>query len=585
MEKEVSAQDFLGARPLTMSLSREPRPRAADAAFLQKLESAIVRRSFATRLLRRLRSLDQALAQTLSWHGLKLRLQALRTGRSVAEVEILSRVIYRVEQLFLVHRGTCRLLLHVCGRGVKKDARTVAEMLSTIQDYAPAISPRGSETTLEEFRVAGLRVWIASGEQSYLVAVIRGNPPPDLRGALEKTVRDVQARKADALANFEVDATGFLPLRSQLETCLIADYREPKAQPRTQRRVRFLTAAVAGLAAAAILNWLRLEWRWNDYVSRLQELPGIVVSHAQRGWTGPSHIAGLRDPLAADPALVARQAGLDPTGIRFDWWEFQTPEPALALRRFEIAYAPPPTVETYLEDGVLYLTGSAPYEWIEPVRRDATKMPGIRKVMDRKLNVVFAPELVLKRFIDRFGVPKNMEARMGPRNRVVLWGEATHDWLVRVRSGLKEIPGASDLDDRNVIDLDLETYKKTKTAIEEISIAFLPEKDEVAPDGLVALSRLTDHIRRCLEAAKQLNYKAVVEISGSAKAAGSHASNNDLGPQRAAAVRGFLLGCDFEPAAFVLASPDATPSIGEPPKQVDPGVEFKVVLKSLVAAP
>lgn len=587
MKENEAAPGVLGARALTINLRREPRPRAVGPAFLQKMESAIVRRSLPAQLWRRLQAWDQTLTQTFSWQGLKLRLQALRTGRSVAEVELISRVIYRVEELFLIHRGTCQLLLHAHNRGLKKDPRMVAEMLSTIQDYTPAVSPSEQATALEEFRVAGLQVWIASSEHGYLVAVIRGNPPPDLRGALEQTLYNVQNAKTDALANFDGNATDFLPLRPALEACLIADYREARVRPRGQRRLKILVAAVAGVMAAAIFLGFRREWRWNNYVSRLEKMPGIVVSHAQRGWTEPSQIAGLRDPLAADPALVARQMRLDPAGIRFDWKEFQTPEPALALRRFEITYAPPATVSTRLEDGVLYLTGSASHEWIERVKQDAAKIPGIRKVVDRKLDIVFSPESVLQRFIARFGLPEGMEARMGPKNRVVLWGEATHAWLARVRSNLKEIPGASDLDDRNVLDLDLETYKKTKKAVEETSIAFLPEKDELAPAGLVALSRATDHLRRCLEAAKRLNYRAVVEISGSAPAAaGSGASNADLGQRRATAVRVFLLGSDFEPGAFLVVNPEKVPPTAEvTPEQTEPEVRFRMVLKSRVAAP
>ncbi|WP_245521448.1 hypothetical protein, partial [Mesorhizobium sp. M3A.F.Ca.ET.175.01.1.1] len=42
------------------------------------------------------------------------------------------------------------------------------------------------------------------------------------------------------------------------------------------------------------------EERWQAYVSRLQTQPGIIVAE-QNVRDGQFYIAGLRDPLAADP--------------------------------------------------------------------------------------------------------------------------------------------------------------------------------------------------------------------------------------------------------------------------------------------
>ena len=51
-------------------------------------------------------SLNQTLEHTFSWRGLKWRFEALRTGKSFAEVVMLRSLVYRVEQLFLIHRKT-----------------------------------------------------------------------------------------------------------------------------------------------------------------------------------------------------------------------------------------------------------------------------------------------------------------------------------------------------------------------------------------------------------------------------------------------------------------------------------------------
>jgi outer membrane protein OmpA-like peptidoglycan-associated protein len=90
-----------------------------------------------------------------------------------------------------------------------------------------------------------------------------------------------------------------------------------------------------------------------------------------------------------------------------------------------------------------------------------------------------------------------------------------------------------------VIDLDLQTFKQTKSVIESAFIYFLVDKDNFATEGFAALSRLPDELRRCLDSAKRLGFEATIEIHGHADAVGSEARNADLSQRRANAVHAF----------------------------------------------
>jgi OOP family OmpA-OmpF porin len=46
--------------------------------------------------------------------------------------------------------------------------------------------------------------------------------------------------------------------------------------------------------------------RWQRYLARLQSEPGIVITTARKDW-GHYSVAGLRDPLAADPVSLASE--------------------------------------------------------------------------------------------------------------------------------------------------------------------------------------------------------------------------------------------------------------------------------------
>ncbi len=566
--------------------SIEQRPEVFIDA-LHPIIGSVVRRSIAESLRNLLQSFNQTLEHTFSWQGLKWRFEALRTGRSFAEVVMLRSLVYRVEQLFLIHRETSMALLHASADdAVAQDSDMVAGMLSAIQDFARDSFKTGQDASLEEFRVGELQVWIAPGRYAYLAAVIRGNPPRELRTALEETVESAHILKAAALAKFSGDAEEFESLRPELESCLRAQYDKSKTGPGQRGRVSFVLAPVVGLIVAAAIIGFRRQAKWEDFVARLRSQPGITITEVDHGWISPSHIAGLRDPLAPDPLAIAQKAKVNPDSIQFDWKEYQALDSSLVLQRFETAYPPPSTVKAEVDRGVLKLTGSAPYEWIVPVREGARKVSGIQSIADEQLEIAYPPEPVIERFTQRFGLPDGIQAKMGSKQTLVLEGDATHSWLAKVRVAAKDMPGISEIDDQKVTDLDLQTFKETKAIIESAFVYFLVDKDNFATEGFAALSRLPDLVRRCLASAKRLGYTAVIEIHGHADALGAAARNQDLSQRRAAAVQEFLVGCGFEPQTFRVIGLGAESVAGEAtPEQADRVVGFKVVLGPGPAAP
>ena len=113
---------------------------------------------------RLLQSLNQSLEHTFSWRGLKWRFEALRTGKKFRRGGDAAQPLYRVEQVFLIHRETSLALLHVAADpALSRDSDMVAGMLSAIQDFARDSFQTGDDSTLEEFRIGELQVWIASG--------------------------------------------------------------------------------------------------------------------------------------------------------------------------------------------------------------------------------------------------------------------------------------------------------------------------------------------------------------------------------------------------------------------------------------
>jgi OOP family OmpA-OmpF porin len=554
---------------------------------LHPIIGPIVRRSIAESLRRLLQSLNQTLEHTFSWRGLKWRFEALRTGKSFAEVVMLRSLVYRVEQVFLIHRETSVALLHVAADPSQaQEIEMIASMLSAIQDFARDSFRTGADSALEEFRVGELQVWIAPGRYAYLAAVIRGNPSRELRATLEETIDSIHVLKGSALAKFDGDTATFESLRPELESCLRAQFSEKNAQ-RQPTRAWFILILIAALFAAAIIVAAEKKARWSRFVRDLNAQSGIVVTSAHKGWISHSRIKGLRDAAAADPAVIARRDGLDPSQIIFGWKNYLALDDASVRRRFEKRFGVPAKTQISLTNGTLTLSGSPPYEWIERVRREATSIPGIVAIADKSAKIFYDPNLAQERFEARFGLPDSVNARL-TNGVLTLSGEASHRWLTRVRAEATFLPGINKLNDRAMVDLDERTFAESKSIIEHAFVYFLTNKDNIATEGFVALSRLPDEIRRCQSAAQRFGCEISLEIDGYADAVGDETKNADLSRRRAEKVRDFLLSCGF-PAEMlhpVAMGKQPAAAEGKPaPEEADRRVALKVTTRASAVAP
>jgi OOP family OmpA-OmpF porin len=607
-DKERRSQDVAAILPAAVKLSRARggelagalRP-AVESSVQQSIEKRpetfvnalhpiigpIVRRALAESMRRLLQSLNQSLEHTFSWRGLKWRFEALRTGKSFAEVVMLRSLVYRVEQIFLIHRETSMALLHVAADpALNRDSDMVAGMLSAIQDFARDSFETDDDSTLEEFRVGDLQVWIASGRFAYLAAVIRGNPPRELRTRIEEAIESIHILRGSTLAHFQGDPAVFESLRPELEACLETRYAA-KHGSRWPSGALFLMTTAAAFLTAGLLALGLAHARWSRFVRQLSSTPGLVVTGAEHHWLGKSQVRGLRDPAAPDPVAIARGAGYDPAQIDFSWKSYLALDDASVQRRFAHRFQLPAGTTASFHRGVLTLTGAPPYEWLDRVRHQATLLPGINAVIDQGAKISYDPNLAQERFEARFGLPESMNLKI-LNGVVILNGEASHRWLTRVRADATTLPGITRVDESGAVDLDQRTFAQSKSIIESAVVYFLISKDNIATEGFAALSRLPDEIRRCETAARRLGQEITLEIKGYADAVGDAASNTGLSQRRADKVREFLLSCGFDAGmleAKGLGKPESSGEAKPTPEEADRRVTLKVVAHPIISGP
>lgn len=328
----------------------------------------------------------QALAKNFSARGLQWRLESWRTGKPFAEVILSHTLLFQVEQVLLIHKKTGLLLQQVvAGASVVQNADMGPHLLTTIQDFVRD-SFGDQQEALDNFHVGERTVSIEQGPQALLAAVIRGNPPRRLRRIFLDALANIHTEQGRALEEFNGDATPFVASRPYLEDCLCRQSSTPNwAKKRKASAV--LRLALIGLVVG-VLGWLFLSVhesrRWSAYIERLRTEPGIVVVSTGKR-EGKYFIAGLRDPLAADPLALLHESDLDPASVMSQWEPYQAFHAQFILARARAVLLPPESVSLQFENGILSAAGTAPRQWIEEARRLARAVPGVMQFNENAL--------------------------------------------------------------------------------------------------------------------------------------------------------------------------------------------------------
>jgi outer membrane protein OmpA-like peptidoglycan-associated protein len=349
----------------------------ADALF--PVMGPAIRRSIQQTLRSLFDSFNQTMEQSLSFRGFQWRLEALRTGRSFSEVALMHSLLFRVEQVFLIHKKTGLPLAHVVAPAVAmEDPSLVSGMLSAIQNFVRDSfhSPQGEG--VEKLNVGELEVWVEDGPYAILAAVIRGMAPPDFRSTMVEALELLHRKFGAEMERFDGETAPFATAASDLSTCLDSRYRE-KPSVRPKPYVLVFVSALALLAA----GWVSVRWwqdlQWSRFVDSLRTQPGLVVTSFERQG-GRFVIRGLRDPLSSEPLTLVQSAGLDPRKAEFHWAGYYALDDAIVQQRAIYLLRPPVTAKIFVQNGVLRIEGQAPGAWIAGLGAKAPLLAGVGKL-------------------------------------------------------------------------------------------------------------------------------------------------------------------------------------------------------------
>jgi OOP family OmpA-OmpF porin len=375
-------------RPLETSLKkavlREPQT-LADA--LHPAIGPAIRKAIKERLLELFERFDRGLANNFSWQGLQWRIESWRTGRSFRKIVLLNTLRYRVEEMFLIHRQSGMLLLHVGRQEEQPDTNEIALMMAAIQNFlqdglihddSSTDNTFDSQNTVE---ILGQKFGIELGPVAVLASIIRGRPTIELRHDLRLLLEHIHSEFALELDDFKRNTYAFEGAREILQQGLIEEPLTPVSANQL-RPLSWPTRVVFVLLLAGICWWGISEYRdyrsYTGYIGALRQQPGIVLISSERD--NPWHIQGLLDPLAEKPAVIAESQGLDPALIQEQWTPYHAVEAKFIEIRARRLLEPPSTVMLAVQGNTLILSGSAPSYWIVNAKQRAWALAGIEQI-------------------------------------------------------------------------------------------------------------------------------------------------------------------------------------------------------------
>ncbi|BDA70888.1 OmpA/MotB domain-containing protein [Calothrix sp. PCC 7716] len=405
-EIEVKPEDISKALPQAVIL-RTMQDKQLSEAFVPTIEQAIessirkdfnvlsntifpiiapaTRRAISSALGEMIQSLNQTLEHSLSPQSFKWRLEARQTGKSFAEIVLLRTLIYRVEQVFLIHKETGLLLQHIVAPQVAmQDPDLVSAMLTAIQDFVKDSFHVQKDEMLRTLQFGELTIWIEEGPFAVLAGIIRGNAPQELRLSFKNSVEKIHLRLDRQLNSFTGETEVFSEAVPYLEDCLEARYQIP-----AQKNYSY-AYALAGLITLVVGAWgfftIRDQYRWDAVVENLSAQPGIAITKAEHR-NGRYIINGMRDPLAVDPNKILRKYHINGKFVNSKWIPFVSLEPEFVVKRAQQLLKPPKSVSLSFdnETGTLTATGSAPKKWILETQRTWRFIPGVIQYQENNL--------------------------------------------------------------------------------------------------------------------------------------------------------------------------------------------------------
>lgn len=382
------------------SIKRNPKS-LADILFPVMLPA--IRKAVAEDIRTMIDSLNRTLEHGFSPRRIGWRFKALFSGMSYAEIVLSHAYIFRVKQVFLIHKKTGILLNSVSetDEKVTTDDDMVSSMLSAIKDFVQDSFSVDDDNELNEIKVGNFNIWIEQGPGAIIAAVIDGDAPASLRTTLKETVENVHLKHSYYLENFEGDTSLFKKVDPIIANCIVSEQKEQKKRKPVVLIVILLL--LLGLLGYWSFTMIDKNLRLSKLENTLNDTPGIVLTDYYSK-DGKRIYRGIRDPYAADPYELSIAYNIDTSETGFDFSPYISLEPEFILKRAYIILNPPEGTKLRYSNGVIYSVGKADDIWMKCANQNYKYIEGVTSFNSQGTEITASRKRITQTFesIERY---------------------------------------------------------------------------------------------------------------------------------------------------------------------------------------
>lgn len=370
------------------SLARDPQQ---YAEILYPVMAPSIRMSIAQAMRDVVRSINQTVDSAFSMQSLKWRLESIRTRTPYSRIVLQNSFRYRVEEILLIHKVTGLLIDRVVvDPDGGQDGDAVGAMLAALEDFVRDSFSNESDVDnndLREVDVGGRTVWLSHSPTITMATVIFGHPPEALRRKLDAQLELLHAEYGPALRDFDgSDPISGLQheLDESLDSFAVVEPNEIENEVRRPNPFASVFKVVLGVALlSALIFYLFRSIEQSHTLSSthrvLDETPGVVVTDISMQ-DGQIHVTGLRDPLAEIDDEQLRRIGVPIEKLDMEMEPYQSLDGYVVRQRAQKQMEIPESVEVWLSDSILKLSGEADYPWLLRALERSNHVAGITGV-------------------------------------------------------------------------------------------------------------------------------------------------------------------------------------------------------------
>lgn len=353
--------------------------------YLYPIVGSLVRKSVTVFFNGFLEKLNSLIEYSLTLKGLKWRIDAWRKGIPFTRYIIKQSFIYRVEQVFFIHRESGLLLNHVVLENNQfNDANLVSAMLTAISDFMTDSFNANAEDNLDTIKTENYTLVIQAGPDALLVAAVTGAVPNDLKKHLQLTLENLHGLYHEDLQQFEGDDSPFVSSESHLRDCLLSEIN-PSVIPKKKKPI----FAIAIVAAVSILFcvWCYQLWQERTFIDDIWNTPrpaGIYLQKVTKDDQG-FNVEYFRDPSALNASQWLKDNNISIDQINFQEHAYVSLDSEIIQRKARNVLRHYPGLLITLKQNQLHLSGSINQHLLLSELADLKNVSGVRTINQEQL--------------------------------------------------------------------------------------------------------------------------------------------------------------------------------------------------------